>query len=139
LYTKSGLRSAAQRLQLDLASLQTLPVIVREVNVLSIFEPNDLFASSFLGVNAFLAESVLLMFHVARQGHCLRQAEEERDGISGENGVEMSGKCSEIGIMVFVESDGAASGSAVVIGKTDAVNIGIGDAGISADNGSNFL
>jgi hypothetical protein len=78
------------RLQFDLASLQTLPVIGREIDVLSILEPNDLFTSSLLGVDAFFTESVLLMFHVARQRHCLCEAEEEGDGITRKNGMEVS-------------------------------------------------
>ena len=41
--------------------------------------------------------------------------------------------------MVFVEGDGAASCTAVMIRETDAVHIGIGDAGIRTYDCSNLL
>jgi hypothetical protein len=53
--------------------------------------------------------------------------------------MEVSGECSEIGFVVFMEGNSAASRSAVVIGETDAVDIRISNSRISADNRPNFL
>ena len=69
-------------LQLDVASVQTFPILDGEINILSVFEPNDSFPPNVLGINTFFAEPVLLMLHVPCQRHCFGHPKEKWNGIS---------------------------------------------------------
>jgi len=69
-------------LQLDVTSVQTLPILDGEINIFSVLEPNDPFTPNVLGINTFFAEPMLLMLHVPCQRHCLRHPKEKWNGIS---------------------------------------------------------